>query len=123
MTSNGLGTRIDSQASPIQSHKAFVITCSIAEIPTVALIDTGASSNFVSYKLLQEIINNGLEIEVQHSNLILKLANQQTISTAGYVELRISIKDKEIVVPLFIVETLAYPIILGCEFLRKEQII
>jgi hypothetical protein len=104
MTSNGLGTRIDSQVSPIQS-KAFVITCSVAEIPTVALIDTGTSSNFVSYKFLQEIINNGLEIEVQHSNLILKLANQQTISTAGYVELRISIKNKEIVVPLFIVET------------------
>jgi hypothetical protein len=64
-----------------------------------------------------------LEIKVQHSNLILKLANQQTIITAGYVELRISIKDKEKVVPLFIVETLAYPIMLGCEFLRKEQII
>jgi hypothetical protein len=33
------------------------------------------------------------------------------------------IQTKEICVPLFIVETLAYPIILGCEFLRKEKLI
>ncbi len=55
--------------------------------------------------------------------MILKLANQQTISTAGYLELTMQIQTKEIYVPMFIVETQAYPIILGCEFLRKERLI
>ncbi len=87
------------------------------------LIDTVASTNFVSNKFIQSIKNKERYIEVHPGCLTLKLADNHSITTKGSVNLLGSIQAQEMEVSMHIVDNLAYPIILGCDFLRKEKII
>ena len=55
--------------------------------------------------------------------LTLKLADSHSISTRETVELHVRIQTREALVQFHVVDNLAYPIILGCTFLRHERII
>jgi hypothetical protein len=87
------------------------------------LIDTGASTNIVSNKFIQSIKNKVRDIDVHLGCLILKLADNHSITTKGSVNLRVGTQAREMEVTMHIVDNLANPIILGCDFLRKEKII
>ena len=103
--------------------KAFTITCAAGSPASiVALIDTGASTNFVSSKFIQALKLVGDGVIITPASLILRLANQQTITTLGKVTIQIKIVERIFSVDMFIVDQLAYPLILGCEFLRNNSI-
>ena len=68
-------------------------------------------------------MNEVSDIEVHPGCLTLKLTDSQSITTKGSVKLRVCIQAREMKVPMHIVDNLEYPIILGCDFLRKEKII
>jgi hypothetical protein len=68
-------------------------------------------------------MNEVHDLEVQPELLTLKLAENHSITTKGSIRLRVCIQGREVTVPLHIVDNLAYSIILGCDFLRKEKII
>ena len=116
----GQGNEVITVRDMKESSKAFVITCKADNINTVALVDTGASTNFISHKFLQELMNDG---RIRQIIMTLKLANQQTINTIGRVDIDINLGTRNISVNLLIVKQLAYPVILGCEFLRREKIL
>jgi hypothetical protein len=98
------------------NQRALAITCSVENANTVVLIDTGASTNFVSNKFIQSIKNKVRDIEVHPGCLTLKLADNHSITTKGSVNLRVCIPAREMEVPMHIVDNLAYPIILCCDF-------
>ncbi len=85
------------------------------------LVDTGASTYFVSNKFIQNIRTKVRDIEVHPGCLTLKLADNHSITTKGSVNLRMCIQAREMEVPMHIVDNLAYPTILGFDFLRKEK--
>jgi hypothetical protein len=101
-----------------KNHDAFIITCKADNTNTIALIDT----NFISYKFLQDLIEYGMNQQIKPANITLKLANQQTINAMGSIDIIKNFETKDISVRMFIVKELAYPIISGCEFLRKEEV-
>jgi hypothetical protein len=87
------------------------------------LIDTGASANFISHNSIEKIIKANPQVRMAPNCLTLKLADSHSISTRGTVELHVRIQTREALVQFHIVDNLAYPIILGCTFLRQERII
>ena len=111
ITERGQGNEVITVRDMKESSKAFVITCKADNINTVALVDTGASTNFISHKFLQELMNDGRIRKIIPANMTLKLANQQTINTIGRVDIDINLGTRNISVNLLIVKQLAFPVI------------
>jgi len=95
----------------------------VENVETAVLIDTGASANFISHNLIEKIIKANPQVRMEPNCLTLKLADSHSISTRGTVELHVRIQTREALVQFNVVDNLAYPIILGCTFLRHERII
>ena len=101
-------------------NKVMTIKCRVEHLEINALIDTGASTNFISFKLIEALRSRGPMLNIKELILNLKLADGNITNATGLITLPLKIGDKFINVNLYIVKDLSYPIILGCEFLRRQ---
>ena len=113
-------TRVINLKETACNNKVMTIHTSIGRLNKIeTLIDTGASASFGSYSFLEKVATSDFPIQIENREITLKLVNNDTTSTKGVVKLSLKIGQKEVEVQLFLVEELAYPIILGCDFLVK----
>ena len=101
-------------------EKVTTLELYVGLLKTTALIDTGASTSFVSshFETLEQI---NFPITTRECELNLRLADENLIKTRGCLTLPIKIMNQFWNIDVHIVPQLAYPIILGCDFLRTNK--
>ncbi len=106
----------DQQSDLIKIHCDFYNT----EVET--LVDTGASTNYISQDLVTRImVYQPLIIEDSINNV--QIGDKTVIKSKGRVLLRISIGGFIFVVPFVILENISFDAVLGMEFLKRSQAI
>jgi predicted aspartyl protease len=102
--------------SEVQRNKLMVLQVKINQLEQVnTLVDTGASCNFI-LKTIVEQLEAVDKLVVKPCHIMLKLADGQIICTIGIVKVTVTLEDKRIPVQMFVLDEIAYPVILGCEF-------
>lgn len=76
------------------------------------MLDTGASSNFISMDLIRTL---GLSDFIAKNASEVRLANGKVISTCGLINLRVKFNNWKYVGPFYALEC-AVPLILGMQF-------
>ncbi len=90
------------------------INVEINNVTLKALIDSGATSNFMSKDLFDRINNPNLNNPLTEFNGEVRIANQQPIPSCGYVELAVTISNCDYIVKFNVLEgPLLSEVILG----------
>ena len=89
-----------------------------------ALIDSGATSNFMSYSFLSTIQehNNVVRMVSRKPNVV-QVANKQQVKCMGTVNILLNIANKSFSVDFFVLDSLLFDVILGFNFCRKEKLV
>ena len=101
-------------------EKVITLELYVGQLKTTALIDTGASTSFVARHFVTILKQTPLPVKIRECELNLKLADENYIKTQGCTTLRIQLMNRLWDIDVHVVPQLAYPIILGCDFLRKH---
>ena len=100
----------------------ITVTTTIHTIEICTLIDTGASLNYISLSLFEEVQSKTGEIEWTPSETLVSVANKQRIKCLGSVNLPVEIKNKCFIVKFLAMDSLLYHLILGCKWLKQNRI-
>ena len=89
-----------------------------------ALIDTGATLNYISHALCMEIlaVQPALELNID-TNRVVKVANNSVVSCHGEITLPISIDNKMFSVNFLVLDTLLFSMILGFQYCKLNQVV
>ena len=87
------------------------------------LVDTGASLNFISSKLMSTESIKPWGLYIHPSDTVCQVANNQKLRSLGRVQLPIEINKQVYSIPAEIVPDLAFDLILGTPFLTDHQCI
>ena len=86
------------------------------------LIDTGASSNYVSAALLDKLKNSGMKIHMnKEKTTSVKLANKQMETSEWTATLPLLINNQLFNEEFHVLQCLSFEVILGCQFLRVNE--
>jgi hypothetical protein len=101
----------------------LVVESHINGHPAETLIDTGASSNYISQSCLDRLGTQGSEINLQPAGDInVLIADASTITPQGIVQLSITIDNIEYRTDFIVMETLLFETILGYRFIKTNSI-
>ena len=88
------------------------------------LIDTGASSNYISKATLEILLQSGINLKFgKIAPVEISLADATKISASGKVSLEINLDNKCLNVDFIIVDSLLFDLIVGCRFCRENKVI
>ena len=66
-------------------NKVMTIKCRVEHLEINALIDTGASTNFISFKLIEELRSRGSMLNIKELIINLKLADGNITNATGLI--------------------------------------
>ena len=108
-----------SRSSDVLVVEALVNKCNFE-----VLIDTGASSNYISNATLETLLQTGEKLHISRVVPVeISLADNTRITTSGKVSLEINIDNKTFLVDFIIIKSLLFDLILGCRFCRENKVI
>lgn len=85
-------------------------------------VDTGSTYNLLSYKVLMELIEDGVTFDIVDSDIKLQIANGTEIEAAGQIKFTLNFGPEDITIICLIVPNLIKDtIILGRAFLQMTK--
>ena len=92
----------------------ILIDCFISNCKIQTLIDSGASYNFISLDVFENLKHDDFEcIEMEPHNKSVQVANNQLVNTVGKVRLQVFINEEHFEVEYIILSELNFEFILG----------
>lgn len=90
-----------------------------------ALLDSGSTINIISSKFYQSLGSKSKSALSPSENPQVKLANGQYVNILGTTRIHMQLPDRESnsVIPVFVLQELSHPIILGTQFLMSLGIV
>ena len=98
------------------------LTCFIQNQTVLALVDTGASSNYISKDTLTELDPLGLFPIEPHVQSI-KVGDNRFVTSIGKVTMPMIVDQHEFATSFIILQNLSFEIILGMQFLSTNNAI
>jgi hypothetical protein len=107
-----------------KSSELITVLAEVNSIGVDALVDTGATSNYISNALFQEIqaIDSTLELTTDTSKMV-RVADNSTIGCRGEVSLPLVLDNIPFYVKFIVLDTLMFHMILGFNFCKTNKII
>ena len=102
----------------------ILIDCFISNCKIQTLIDSGASYNFISLDVFENLKHDDFEcIEMEPHNQSVQVANNQLVNTVGKVRLQVFINEEHFEVDCIILSELNFEFILGMKFLKENKVL
>ena len=106
-----------------KSNELITISADVYSIGVDALIDTGATLNYISYGLFLEIQSvKSISLTVD-TNRVVRVANNSVVGCRGEVKVLILIDDKTFLVNFLVLDTLMFHMILGLQFCKENLVV
>ena len=106
-----------------KSNELITISAEVYSIGVDALIDTGATLNYISYGLFLEIQSvKSISLKVD-TNRVVRVANNSVVGCRGEVQLLILINNKPFLVDFLVLDTLMFHMILGLQFCKENLVV
>ena len=106
-----------------QVGKFMYLPVSFKNSNVAALLDTGSNVNLMSTKLYQSLSHAEKSVIQENTNVVIKLASNQTINVVGQAEVKARLPQGHVIIPVHILDNTSHPFILGCSFLASQGVV
>ena len=107
------------------SNDVLTIETLIGNEKITTLMDTGASRNYISKSMVEDLLYKGIDVQLKvlPNSIRVKVANNSTLDVTHEGTLSLSIDKRIIKTNFVIMDSLLYELILGYEFCRANNVI
>ena len=108
------------------SENLLFLDCELGRLQLKCLIDSGASSNYISEKSYEAIKtqnkdNNDWYLEEYQGKV--KIADSSVIETVGLLRAPMHTIDRTVIVPMIVLKNLSFDCILGMHFIKQHELV
>ena len=116
---------LDCNLGTDEKTELIILDCETRNTSVKSLVDTGASSNYLSGKMFIRLQQSApsSNLDIKPYNGLIKIADQTLVRSLGVVTLDMFILDRIVAVSFVIIKKLSYDAILGMEFLTENNVI
>jgi predicted aspartyl protease len=101
----------------------IVLSLEVNGVILNALIDSGASFNYISVKALEHVNLDDEALEFDKTPHRVQVANKTVLSSVGNAKLDINLEDNTFNTKFTVMESLSFDVILGMQFLKENRVV
>ena len=107
----------------INENGLIVINCEVNNARVDGLIDSGASSNYISLKTLTSINNAENPLKVEKNRHSIQLADKSQVISEGKVKFWMNVDERSFLIEAIVLKDLNFDLILSMRFIRKYGVL